>query len=172
MAKNCYLFGGDQNDGDASMKPLLGGKGANLAEMARLGIPVPPGFTLPTDLCVAYLRDGGFPQDLHEQVRAALAHVETHTGRVFGDPERPLLVSVRSGARASMPGMMDTILNLGLNDAIAEGLARATGNGRFAFDAYRRFVAMFSDVVLHIPKERFDRLLDEPRRRVRSRTRG
>jgi pyruvate,orthophosphate dikinase len=166
MSKNCYLFGGDRNDGDASMKPLLGGKGANLAEMARLGIPVPPGFTLTTEVCIAYLRGEGLPEALRAEVRQALAHIEAHTNRRFGDPERPLLVSVRSGARASMPGMMDTILNLGLNDTIAEGLARASGSGRFAFDAYRRFLAMFSDVVLGVPKERFEHLLDEPRRRI------
>ncbi|MCS6901514.1 MAG: pyruvate, phosphate dikinase, partial [Polyangiaceae bacterium] len=166
MSKTCYLFGGDRNDGDASMRPLLGGKGANLAEMARLGIPVPPGFTLPTEVCVAYLRGEGLSQALRAEVLEALAYVEMHTGRRFGDSQRPLLVSVRSGAQASMPGMMDTILNLGLNDTIVEGLARATGNGRFAFDAYRRFLSMFSDVVLGVPKERFEHLLDEPRRRI------
>ncbi|MCU0659417.1 MAG: pyruvate, phosphate dikinase [Polyangiaceae bacterium] len=166
MAKHCYLFGGDRNDGDASMKPLLGGKGANLAEMARLGIPVPPGFTLTTGVCIDTLRLGALPPGIETEVHEALAHIEAHTGRRFGDAERPLLVSVRSGARASMPGMMDTILNLGLNDAIAEGLARASGSGRFAYDAYRRFLAMFSGVVLDLPKEPFDHLLDEPRRRV------
>jgi len=166
MAQTCYLFGADRNDGDASMKSLLGGKGANLAEMAKMAIPVPPGFTLTTEVCTAYLRGGGLPDEVRAEATEALRHIEAGTGRVFGDAERPLLVSVRSGARASMPGMMDTILNLGLNDAIAEGLTRATGNGRFAFDAYRRFISMFSDVVLGVSKEKFEHLLDEPRRRV------
>ncbi len=166
MAKTCYLFGGDHNDGDATQKALLGGKGANLAEMARLGIPVPPGFTLTTEVCTAFGREKALPADVKAEALAALTHIETTTGRVFGDKDRPLLVSVRSGARASMPGMMDTILNLGLNGEIAEGLARQTGNGRFAYDAYRRFIAMFSDVVLGIPKEKFEHLLDEPRQRI------
>jgi phosphoenolpyruvate synthase/pyruvate phosphate dikinase len=166
MPKTCYLFGGARSDGDASMKPLLGGKGANLAEMANLGIPVPPGFTITTEVCLAYLAGGGLPPEARAEILASLTHIEQVTGRTFGDPDKGLLVSVRSGARASMPGMMDTILNLGLNDQIVEGLAKATGNGRFAFDAYRRFIAMFSDVVLGISKEKFEHLLDEPRRRV------
>ncbi|RYE93656.1 MAG: pyruvate, phosphate dikinase [Myxococcales bacterium] len=166
MPKTSYLFGGDQNDGDATQKALLGGKGANLAEMAKLGIPVPPGFTLTTEVCLAFGREGELPEAVKAEALEALGHVERTTGRVFGDAAKPLLVSVRSGARASMPGMMDTILNLGLNAAIVEGLTRETGNGRFAFDAYRRFIAMFSDVVLGIPKEKFEHLLDEPRRRI------
>jgi pyruvate, orthophosphate dikinase len=167
MAKNCYLFGGSKSEGDASMKPLLGGKGANLAEMANMGVPVPPGFTLTTEVCNAFLaRGGALPDEVRAEVTASLEHIENGTGRAFGDPQKPLLVSVRSGARASMPGMMDTILNLGLNDGIAEGLAAATRNPRFAYDAYRRFIAMFAGVVLEIPKDRFEHLLDEPRRRV------
>lgn len=166
MAKHCYLFGGDHNDGDASMKPLLGGKGANLAEMARLGLPVPPGFTLTTVVCNDFLRSGTLLEDLRAEVLLSLRHIEACTGQVFGDPSRPLLLSVRSGASASMPGMMDTILNLGINDPIAEGLAKTAKNICFAQDAYRRFLAMFGTVALAIPKEKFDRLLEPPRRRI------
>ena len=167
MAKTCYFFGAARSDGDATMKPLLGGKGANLAEMAKLGIPVPPGFTLTTEVCNAFLAHGGaLPDDVRAEVLSSLAEVETTTGRRFGDVDKPLLVSVRSGARASMPGMMDTILNLGLNDAIAEGLAKATKNPRFAFDAYRRFIAMYANVVLEIERSHFEDLLDVPRRAV------
>jgi pyruvate,orthophosphate dikinase len=144
-----YLFGGGRKDGRAEMKDLLGGKGANLAEMARLGLPVPPGFTISTEVCTYYYAHGRtYPPGLRREVARALAHVERAVGRRFGDPADPLLVSVRSGARASMPGMMDTILNLGLNDATVEGLIRTTGNPRFAYDCYRRFVQMYGDVVL------------------------
>ena len=131
--KRVYLFGGGTADGTAPMKDLLGGKGASLAEMTRLGIPVPPGFTITTEVCTAYYANGReLPGQLEHEVEAALAHVETHVGANFGDAADPLLVSVRSGARASMPGMMDTILNLGLNDATVEGLAAKSGNARFA----------------------------------------
>src|SRR5581483_7731590 len=140
-----YLFGGGRKDGRAEMKDLLGGKGANLAEMARLGLPVPPGFTISTEVCTYYYAHGRtYPPGLRREVARALAHVERAVGRRFGDPADPLLVSVRSGARASMPGMMDTILNLGT----VEGLIRTTGNPRFAYDCYRRFVQMYGDVVL------------------------
>ncbi len=144
-----YFFGGGSAEGSAEMKDLLGGKGANLAEMANLGLPVPPGFTVTTEVCTYYYTHGRtYPPGLREEVEKALARVEKLVGRRFGDAENPLLVSVRSGARASMPGMMDTVLNLGLNDDTVQGLIRMTGNERFAWDAYRRFVAMYGDVVL------------------------
>jgi pyruvate,orthophosphate dikinase len=146
---NVYFFGDGHADGRADMKDVLGGKGANLAEMTTVGIPVPPGFTLSTTLCIRYLADGRFPDDLRSEVQAALRRVEQSTGKRFGgDP--PLLLSVRSGAKMSMPGMMDTILNLGLNDATAEALARRSGNQRFAYDSYRRLVQMYGDVVFGI----------------------
>ncbi|MGH7893339.1 MAG: pyruvate, phosphate dikinase [Candidatus Binatia bacterium] len=146
-----YAFGGGTADGRAEMKELLGGKGANLAEMARLGLPVPPGFTISTEVCTYYYAHGrSYPGVLRAQVKTALAKVEKTLGKRFGDPANPLLVSVRSGARASMPGMMDTILNLGLNDRTVEGLIRETGNERFAYDSYRRFVQMYGDVVLDL----------------------
>jgi pyruvate,orthophosphate dikinase len=144
-----YSFGGGRADGDAKMKSLLGGKGANLAEMAGLGLPVPPGFTITTEVCTYYYAHGRqYPGVLREEVAKALAQIERLVGRKFGDPANPLLVSVRSGARASMPGMMDTVLNLGLNDRTVQGIIALTGNERFAYDAYRRFVAMYGDVVL------------------------
>ena len=149
--KLIYAFGGGRADGSAKMKNLLGGKGANLAEMASLGLPVPPGFTISTEVCTYFYDNGNrYPAGLVERVRAAVAKVEQLVGRGFGDPANPLLVSVRSGARASMPGMMDTILNLGLNDTTVAGLARAAGNDRFAYDSYRRFVQMYGDVVLDL----------------------
>src|SRR6187455_1986032 len=140
MAKWVYTFGDGQAEGKADMKNLLGGKGANLAEMSNLGLPVPPGFTITTEVCTYYYKNGQtYPSDLKDQVTAALAAVEQSIGAGFGDPENPLLVSVRSGARASMPGMMDTVLNLGLNPTTVEGLAKLTGDERFAYDSYRRF---------------------------------
>ena len=152
--KLVYLFGDGRAEGGADMRELLGGKGAGLSEMSRLGIPVPPGFTITTEVCGAYYAAGRvWPGGLEEQVRAGVAHLEAITGTRFGDPANPLLVSVRSGARVSMPGMMDTVLNLGLNDATAEGLARAAGDERFAWDSYRRFVAMYGDVVLGLKRE-------------------
>jgi len=157
-----YAFGGGSADGDKSLKNLLGGKGANLAEMASLGLPVPPGFTLTTEVCTAYYQnDRTYPDGLTAEIDAALADLESRTGKRFGDAENPLLVSVRSGARASMPGMMDTVLNLGLNDDTAEGLARLSGDRRFAFDSYRRFIQMYSDVVLGVPHSVFEELLDD-----------
>jgi pyruvate, orthophosphate dikinase len=149
-----FAFGGGKADGRAEMKDLLGGKGANLAEMARLGLPVPPGFTISTEVCTYYYaHQHSYPPSLKKQVADALARVEKAVGKRFGDAEHPLLVSVRSGARASMPGMMDTILNLGLNDETVQGLIRATGNPRFAYDSYRRFVQMYGDVVLGLKPE-------------------
>ena len=156
MTRYVYFFGQGQADGDGKQKELLGGKGAGLAEMTRLGIPVPPGFTLTTDVARSVMSTGDYPAELEAQRAEALARVESIVGATFGDPERPLLVSVRSGARASMPGMMDTILNLGLNDRVTEGLARATGNAKFAWDAYRRFVTMYADVVLGVPRSLFE----------------
>ncbi|KCZ52877.1 pyruvate, phosphate dikinase [Hyphomonas pacifica] len=156
-----YAFGGGSADGDASMKNLLGGKGANLAEMAKLGLPVPPGFTITTAVCTAYYElDRKYPDTLEAQVDAALEAVEKETGKGFGDPKNPLLVSVRSGARASMPGMMDTVLNLGLNEAAAAGLAKKAGE-RFAYDSYRRFIQMYSNVVLSISHDEFEHILDD-----------
>ncbi len=152
-----YAFGAGRKDGRAEMKDLLGGKGANLAEMARLGLPVPPGFTISTEVCTYYYAHRrSYPPALRGQVAAALARIEKALGRRFGDPDDPLLVSVRSGARASMPGMMDTILNLGLNDRTVQGLIRASGNPRFAWDSYRRFVQMYGDVVLGLKPESKD----------------
>src|SRR6187431_2364547 len=144
-----YFFGAGSADGGSELRNLLGGKGANVAEMARLGIPVPPGFTLTTDVCNHFmLHNGAYPEGLSESVEAGLERLQSITGKRFGDADNPLLVSVRSGAKISMPGMMDTVLNLGLNDVTVEGLAAQSGNPRFAWDCYRRFVQMFGDVVL------------------------
>jgi pyruvate,orthophosphate dikinase len=157
-----YAFGGGGADGDASMKNLLGGKGANLAEMSALGLPVPPGFTITTDACNHYYANAKtYPATLAAQVAAGLAKVEQITGKTFGDAKSPLLVSVRSGARASMPGMMDTVLNLGLNDETVEGLATLSGDRRFAFDSYRRFIQMYSNVVLGLDHHMFEEILDD-----------
>src|SRR5436305_13427353 len=151
--KYVYLFGNKKTDGDGSMKPLLGGKGANLAAMTRIGLPVPPGFTITTEVCTYYYQNGKrFPPNQASELSKAVVWLEKETGKKFGDPKNPLLVSVRSGSRDSMPGMMDTILNLGLNDATTEGLAAATKNGRFAWDSYRRFVQMYGDVVMGVQK--------------------
>ncbi|HET7586203.1 MAG TPA: pyruvate, phosphate dikinase [Gemmatimonadaceae bacterium] len=154
-----YFFGNGKADGTRDMKRVLGGKGANLAEMTNLGVPVPPGCTIAATVCIDYLRDGSFPDGLRDEVAANLAKVEQTTGRRFGDPERPLLVSVRSGAAVSMPGMMETILNLGLNDRTVLGLASESGNARFAYDSYRRFIQMYGDVVLGVPVQAFEQLL-------------
>jgi pyruvate,orthophosphate dikinase len=162
-----YSFGGGSADGDASMKNLLGGKGANLAEMSSLGLPVPPGFTITTEACVHYYaNERKYPADLKDQVAIGLATVEKLTGKVFGDAANPLLVSVRSGARASMPGMMDTVLNLGLNDETVAGLAKLSGDKRFAFDSYRRFIQMYSNVVLDLDHHMFEEILDEHKERL------
>ena len=157
MARWIYGFGGDRTEGRTEMSALLGGKGANLAEMARLGLPVPPGFTVTTEVCARFYADGGrYPDGLEEQVEAALAEVEAAVGRRFGGDADPFLVSVRSGARVSMPGMMDTVLNLGLNDRTVEALAESSGDRRFAFDSYRRFVQMFADVALGVDRGLFE----------------
>ncbi len=158
MAKWVYLF----KEGSADMRNLLGGKGANLAEMTNLGLPIPQGFTVTTEACTDYYNQGReISQEIQDQIFDALAKLEEQQGKKFGDTENPLLVSVRSGARASMPGMMDTILNLGLTDVAVEGFAKKTGNPRFAYDSYRRFIQMFSDVVMEVPKSHFERVLDE-----------
>ena len=156
--KYVYLF----SEGDASMRNLLGGKGANLAEMTRLGFPVPQGFTVTTEACTRYYNDGKvIGEDILAQIEEKLAETEKIVGKKFGDVNNPFLVSVRSGARVSMPGMMDTILNLGLNDEVVEGLAKLTNNERFAYDSYRRFIQMFSDVVMEVPKSKFEKVIDE-----------
>ena len=157
-----FTFGDGKAEGRAGMRDLLGGKGADLAEMANLGLPVPPGFTIPTSVCTYfYANDKTYPKELKAQVEEALADVGRITGKTFGDGENPLLVSVRSGARASMPGMMDTVLNLGLNDVTVEALAEKSGDRRFAYDSYRRFITMYSDVVLGIEHHHFEDILDE-----------
>jgi pyruvate,orthophosphate dikinase len=151
-----YRFGEGRAEGRAEMRDLLGGKGANLAEMCSLGLPVPPGFTITTEVCDYFYKNGRkYPADLTAQVEGALVEMGRLTGRKFGDNQRPLLVSVRSGARASMPGMMDTVLNLGLNDASVEALAR-DADRRFAYDSYRRFIQMYSDVVLGVDSGHFE----------------
>src|SRR6478672_3349906 len=161
-----YSFGDGRAEGKAAMRDLLGGKGAGLAEMANLGLPVPPGFTITTDVCTYYYgHNKEYPKDLRAQVEKALAQVGRITGKIFGDKSNPLLVSVRSGARASMPGMMDTVLNLGLNDERVETLAKKSGDRRFAYDSYRRFITMYSDVFLGVGHEHFEELLDHHKER-------
>ena len=156
--KYVYQF----SEGNGSMRELLGGKGANLAEMTNLGMPVPQGFTVTTEACTRYYQDGRtIAPEIQEEILTYLAKLEEITGKQFGSAENPLLVSVRSGARASMPGMMDTILNLGLNDTVVVGFAKKTNNPRFAYDSYRRFIQMFSDVVMELSKKRFEEIIDE-----------
>ena len=163
MTKFVYLF----KEGNASMRNLLGGKGANLAEMTSLGLPVPQGFTVTTEACIDYYKSKKvIAKEIIEQINEALAATEKEAGKKFGDSNDPFLVSVRSGARASMPGMMDTILNLGLNDVSVEGLAKLTNNPRFAYDSYRRFMQMFSDVVMDISKDNYEELLEEMKRYI------
>ncbi len=162
MTKWVYSFGAGRNEGRADMRNLLGGKGANLAEMASIGLPVPPGFTITTEVCTAfYDNDRRYPDELDAEVRAALTLVEQAVGLRFGDMEKPLLVSVRSGARVSMPGMMDTVLNLGLNDRTVEGLEAASGDPRFAWDSYRRFIQMYGSVVLGVDHHRFEEIIEQ-----------
>ena len=163
-----YYFGDGKADGDGKMKPLLGGKGANLAEMTRIGLPVPPGFTITTEVCTYFYENKkSYPPELKEQVSAALAKVEKSVGKRLGDRNNPLLLSVRSGARDSMPGMMDTILNLGMNDEVVEIVAEKSGNPRFAWDSYRRFLQMYGDVVMGVQKregedhEPFETVIEE-----------
>jgi pyruvate,orthophosphate dikinase len=161
MTQHVYRFGGGVSDGGDGDKTLLGGKGANLAEMAAIGLPVPPGFTISTPVCALYYDEGeSFPESLRAEVAAGIAHIEQVTGKSFGDAADPLLVSVRSGARVSMPGMMDTVLNLGLNDETVKGLAAASGDPRFAWDSYRRFIQMYSDVVLELDHGAFEEALE------------
>ena len=161
MTKWVYSFGAGHNEGRADMRNLLGGKGANLAEMASIGLPVPPGFTITTEVCTYYYDHGqSYPPDLLDSVNQALGLVEKAVGAKFGDHHKPLLVSVRSGARVSMPGMMDTVLNLGLNDATVDGLAAASGDARFAWDSYRRFIQMFGSVVLGVDHHRFEEIIE------------
>ncbi len=160
--KYVYLF----KEGNVKMKNVLGGKGANLAEMTRIGLPVPQGFTVTTEACNKYYKDGEIiTEDVKKQIEVALAKTEKGAGKIFGDPSNPLLVSVRSGARASMPGMMDTILNLGINDAVVEGLAKLTNNERFAYDSYRRFIQMFADVVMELDREHFEEAMREMKKK-------
>ena len=156
-----YAWGAGTAEGDATMRDLLGGKGAGLAEMTSAGLPVPPGFTITTEACNDYFAAGErLPAGLWDDVLAAVREVESRTGKGFGDPANPLLVSVRSGAKFSMPGMMDTVLNLGLSEATLQGLVALTGNERFGWDAYRRFIQMFGRIVMDVPGERFDHALD------------
>ena len=164
MTQYVYRFGGGMDADGApadsiEARNLLGGKGANLAEMANIGLPVPPGFTISTAMCTEYMNnDGQYPDSLTAEVAQGVAHIEAVTGKKFGDAGDPLLVSVRSGARASMPGMMDTVLNLGLNDETVEGLAKTSGDERFAWDSYRRFIQMYSDVVLQLDHDAFEEI--------------
>jgi pyruvate,orthophosphate dikinase len=158
VQKYVYLF----KEGDASMRNLLGGKGANLAEMTKIGLPVPQGFTVTTEACTRYYEDGqAIAPEIEQQIYQALAETEKIAGKKFGDLNDPFLVSVRSGSRASMPGMMDTILNLGLNDVAVQGLAKLTNNERFAYDSYRRFIQMFADVVMEVDKAKFHNALED-----------
>jgi len=164
MTKWVYTFGDGKAEGRADMRNLLGGKGANLAEMASIGVPVPPGFTITTEVCTYFYENGQqYPADLKEQVNTALAEIEAKMGKKFGDAENPLLFSVRSGARVSMPGMMDTVLNLGLNDETVKGLAKISGNEKFAYDSYRRFIQMYGDVVMGVHSSHFEHVLDRVR---------
>lgn len=161
-----YFFANGKAEGTAQMKDLLGGKGANLAEMTNIGVPVPPGFTISSEVCKYYYDNNrSYPAELKEQVESSIKELEKVTGKGFGDPRNPLLVSVRSGAAISMPGMMDTILNLGLNDETVKGLAELTNNERFAYDSYRRFLQMFGDTALDIPHNDFEDALSEMKER-------
>src|SRR5216684_2403459 len=169
MKNYVYSFGGGKSDGDGKMKEVLGGKGAGLAEMSRAGVPVPPGFTISTEVCNIYFENGNkVPNEINEQVLKALSKLEGQIGKKLGDPKNPLLVSVRSGAKFSMPGMMNTILNLGLNDQSVEGLAALSGNPRFAYDSYRRFIQMFGEVALDIPMDKFDDIFDSCKHKAKA----
>src|SRR3954471_18077826 len=174
QARYVYYFGDGHADGTGKMKPLLGGKGANLAEMTRIGLPVPPGFTITTEVCsYFYAHDRSYPPQLKAEVEAALAKVEKSVGKKLGDKNNPLLVSVRSGARDFMPGMIDTILNLGMNDEVVEIVARKTKHARFAWDSYRRFLQMYGDVVMGVQKrpgenhEPFETVIERIKRKAR-----
>jgi len=168
MAKHVYSFGNGKADGDGKMKDVLGGKGAGLAEMSRAGVPVPPGFTISTEVCNIYFQNkNSFPKEIESEISASLAQLESATGKKLGDPSNPLLCSVRSGAKFSMPGMMNTILNLGLNDETVEGLASASANPRFAYDCYRRFIQMFGEVALDIDMRKFDHIFDDRKKKAK-----
>jgi pyruvate,orthophosphate dikinase len=167
LSKFVYFFGKDVTDGKGSMKDLLGGKGSGLAEMANLGIPVPPGFTITTEVCVLYLQNNTYPEEIHKQIKEAIDKLETLNNKKLGDPNDPLLVSVRSGARVSMPGMMDTVLNLGLTDKSVIGLANKVNDERFAYDCYRRFISMFGDVVLGIDFDKFESLIEDQKKELK-----
>ena len=165
--KRVYFFGGGKAEGNATMKELLGGKGANLAEMTSLGVPVPPGFTIATKVCNEYYQSNGkWPKGLDAEVNTNLAKLEKAMNAKLGDPSKPLLVSVRSGAAVSMPGMMDTVLNLGLNDDVIEGIISKTGNARFAYDIYRRFIDMFGDVVMGCSHDYFEEVIDAAKKKA------
>src|SRR5580658_6802469 len=169
MKNYVYSFGGGTADGDGKMKEVLGGKGAGLAEMCRAGVPVPPGFTISTEVCTIYFENGNkVPKEIDDQALVALAKLESGLGKRLGDPENPLLLSVRSGAKFSMPGMMNTILNLGLNDKTVEGLVKRTGNPRFAYDSYRRFIQMFGEIALDIDMEKFNHIFDERKHKAKA----
>ncbi|MFI4944443.1 MAG: PEP/pyruvate-binding domain-containing protein, partial [Burkholderiales bacterium] len=171
MTQYVYFFGGGKADGNKDMKDTLGGKGAGLAEMTNAGVPVPPGFTISTQACNAYYASGGkLPAEVDQQMDAALAKLESLQGKKLGDPGDPLLVSVRSGSKFSMPGMMDTILNLGMNDRSVEGLKAKTGNPRFAKDSYRRFIQMYGNVVLDIDKDKFEHELAAAKKKYKAKT--
>ncbi len=168
MIKYVYFFGNGKAEGTRDQRTLLGGKGANLAEMTNLGVPVPPGFTISTVACKEFYALGEkWPQGLEEEIQANLARLEEATGKKFGSKENPLLVSVRSGAAVSLPGMMDTILNLGLNDETAKGLIKKSGNARFVYDAYRRFIQMFGNVVLDLEHHGFEHILKEKKAKLK-----
>src|SRR5881628_2404060 len=173
MQKYVYFFGGGKAEGKGDMKDTLGGKGAGLAEMTNAGLPVPPGFTISTEVCrIFYENKGKLGSDIQKQVDEALARLESVTEHKLGSTERPLLVSVRSGAKFSMPGMMDTILNLGLNDTTVKALAKRTGNERFAWDSYRRFIQMYGNVVLQIEKREFDEIFDHIKEKAGAKIEG
>jgi pyruvate,orthophosphate dikinase len=169
MTKYVYSFGGGTADGDGKMKDVLGGKGAGLAEMSKAGVPVPPGFTISTEVCNLFFDNGNkVPPEVDEQIREAVGKLEQQMGKKLGGVEDPLLVSVRSGAKFSMPGMMNTILNLGLNDATTEGLVKKTGNARFAYDCYRRFIQMFGEVALQVDMAKFDHIFDARKHKIKA----
>src|SRR5437667_9854082 len=168
VERHVYFFGNGRADGSAAMRDILGGKGAGLAEMANLGLPVPPGFTISAKLCITYLEEGTFPGALRAEVDRHLKQLEKVTGKGLGDARNPLLVSVRSGAAVSMPGMMETIRNLGLNDQTVEGLIAGSKNPRFAYDSYRRFMQMYGDVVFDLGIDPFEEVLAEAKPRARA----
>ncbi len=169
MSKYVYSFGGGTADGDGTMKDTLGGKGAGLAEMSRAGLPVPPGFTIATDVCNIYFKnENHVPEEIQKEIDKAVTKLEKEMGKKLGDASDPLLLSVRSGAKFSMPGMMNTILNLGLNDVTTAGLAAKSGNERFAYDCYRRFIQMFGEVALGVEMEKFDHVFDSRKAKVKA----